>query len=230
VRSRSPGVVISGPAERSARLPCFVLGARRAILPAFGRLTGLALVEPAADETLVAIAGSEALRAAPSRRSRGRSLAASSPRKRGPRLQRMRPCRPRQSGDPASLRATPTPLDPCFRRGDSRCRPAKAGPSVFTRGHANATGPLLPQGRQPMSSPRKRAPSVFTRGHANATGPPASAGWTADVVPRKRGPSVFPRGHADAAGPRPPRADRRRFRPFVGAVLKPSRTRGRNGG
>jgi DNA ligase-associated metallophosphoesterase len=54
-----PGVVISGPAERSARLPCFVLGARRAILPAFGRLTGLALVEPAADETLVAIAGSK---------------------------------------------------------------------------------------------------------------------------------------------------------------------------
>ena len=54
-----PGVVISGLGEQSARLPCFVLGARRAILPAFGRLTGLALVEPGADETLVAIAGSK---------------------------------------------------------------------------------------------------------------------------------------------------------------------------
>ncbi|MEP7208107.1 MAG: ligase-associated DNA damage response endonuclease PdeM [Casimicrobiaceae bacterium] len=41
-----------------ARLPCFVLGGKRALLPAFGRLTGLFLVTPQADERIVAIAGS----------------------------------------------------------------------------------------------------------------------------------------------------------------------------
>lgn len=52
-----PGVLLTGPAYDSARLPCFVLGRRHAILPAFGRLTGLALVTPGAGETCVAIAG-----------------------------------------------------------------------------------------------------------------------------------------------------------------------------
>jgi len=52
-----PGVRLAGRAYESARLPCFVLGRRRAVLPAFGRLTGLALVTPVAGETLVAIAG-----------------------------------------------------------------------------------------------------------------------------------------------------------------------------
>jgi DNA ligase-associated metallophosphoesterase len=52
-----PGVRMVGPARDGARLPCFVLGRRRALLPAFGRLTGLAIVAPAADETVVAIAG-----------------------------------------------------------------------------------------------------------------------------------------------------------------------------
>ncbi|HSV18968.1 MAG TPA: ligase-associated DNA damage response endonuclease PdeM [Casimicrobiaceae bacterium] len=53
-----PGVWIHGAGE-SARLPCFVIGARRAILPAFGRLTGLATIQPAPDETIVAIAGTK---------------------------------------------------------------------------------------------------------------------------------------------------------------------------
>jgi DNA ligase-associated metallophosphoesterase len=53
-----PGVRLAGRAHESVRLPCFVLGRRRAVLPAFGRLTGLALVAPATGETLVAIAGS----------------------------------------------------------------------------------------------------------------------------------------------------------------------------
>jgi hypothetical protein len=44
--------------RRKRASPCFVLGRRHAILPAFGRLTGLAMVTPAADETIVAIAGS----------------------------------------------------------------------------------------------------------------------------------------------------------------------------
>jgi len=53
-----PGVRLAGSAHESVRLPCFVVGPRRALLPAFGRLTGLALVRPAPGETLVAIAGS----------------------------------------------------------------------------------------------------------------------------------------------------------------------------
>ena len=52
-----PGVLLTGPAYDSARLPCFVVGPRCAILPAFGRLTGLALVPPAVGEVRVAIAG-----------------------------------------------------------------------------------------------------------------------------------------------------------------------------
>jgi DNA ligase-associated metallophosphoesterase len=52
-----PGIFLSDGAFDSARLPCFVLGRKRALLPAFGRLTGLALVTPVAGETIVAIAG-----------------------------------------------------------------------------------------------------------------------------------------------------------------------------
>jgi DNA ligase-associated metallophosphoesterase len=50
-----PGIVVSDGHD-SARLPCFVLGARRALLPAFGRFTGLATVEPASREAVFAIA------------------------------------------------------------------------------------------------------------------------------------------------------------------------------
>lgn len=57
-----PGVRVSGRAHETARLPCFVLGQRRAVLPAFGRLTGLALVTAAPGETLVAIAGDRLFR------------------------------------------------------------------------------------------------------------------------------------------------------------------------
>jgi DNA ligase-associated metallophosphoesterase len=52
-----PGVFLRGTAD-AERLPCFVLGARRAILPAFGSFTGLATVTPAPGERLVAVAGS----------------------------------------------------------------------------------------------------------------------------------------------------------------------------
>jgi DNA ligase-associated metallophosphoesterase len=57
-----PGVRVSGRAHESARVPCFVLGQRRALLPAFGRLTGLALVAQIPGETLVAIAGNRLFR------------------------------------------------------------------------------------------------------------------------------------------------------------------------
>jgi DNA ligase-associated metallophosphoesterase len=52
-----PGVFLRGTAD-AERLPCFVLGARRAILPAFGSFTGLATVTPVPGERLVAVAGS----------------------------------------------------------------------------------------------------------------------------------------------------------------------------
>lgn len=57
-----PGVRLSGRGDESVRLPCFVLGRRRAILPAFGRMTGLAVISPTPDETVVAIAGNELFR------------------------------------------------------------------------------------------------------------------------------------------------------------------------
>jgi DNA ligase-associated metallophosphoesterase len=52
-----PGVWLTGPGEESARLPCFVVGMRRTILPAFGRFTGLARPALAAQDRIVAIAG-----------------------------------------------------------------------------------------------------------------------------------------------------------------------------
>ena len=54
-----PGVTLHGPGNQSERLPCFVLGRRRAILPAFGGFTGLAPAAPRAGDRLVAIAGSK---------------------------------------------------------------------------------------------------------------------------------------------------------------------------
>jgi len=60
-----PGVRVAGPAHESVRLPCFLLGRRRALLPAFGRLTGLAIVAPSPDETVIAIAGDSLFRLPP---------------------------------------------------------------------------------------------------------------------------------------------------------------------
>ena len=52
-----PGVTLLGTADQSERLPCFVLGRRRAILPAFGEFTGLARASPLAGDRFVALAG-----------------------------------------------------------------------------------------------------------------------------------------------------------------------------
>jgi len=52
-----PGVFLRGTAD-AERLPCFVLGPRRAILPAFGSFTGLVTMTAGAGERLVAVAGS----------------------------------------------------------------------------------------------------------------------------------------------------------------------------
>jgi uncharacterized protein len=53
-----PGVWLTGTAGQRERLPCFVLGRRRAILPAFGAFTGLAAAGHLHGDRLVAIAGS----------------------------------------------------------------------------------------------------------------------------------------------------------------------------
>jgi uncharacterized protein len=52
-----PGVCIAGRGQQTERVPCFVLGARRAILPAFGGFTGLALRSHGPGDRVVAIAG-----------------------------------------------------------------------------------------------------------------------------------------------------------------------------
>lgn len=57
-----PGVSVGGAAEPSVRMPCFVIGQRRAILPAFGRLTGLAAPPSLAGDKFVAIAGRRLVR------------------------------------------------------------------------------------------------------------------------------------------------------------------------
>ena len=54
-----PGVRISGIGGQSERLPCFVLGHSRAILPAFGRFTGLALHGWERERAVIAIAGEQ---------------------------------------------------------------------------------------------------------------------------------------------------------------------------
>jgi DNA ligase-associated metallophosphoesterase len=52
-----PGVHLAGAGMQSARLPCFVLGQSRAILPAFGRFTGLATQSWGRGDRVIAIAG-----------------------------------------------------------------------------------------------------------------------------------------------------------------------------
>jgi uncharacterized protein len=52
-----PGVHIAGAGLQSERLPCFVLGQSRAILPAFGRFTGLATQPWPRADRVFAIAG-----------------------------------------------------------------------------------------------------------------------------------------------------------------------------
>ena len=63
-----PGVRLAGRGRETVRLPCFVLGRRQALLPAFGRLTGLALVATSPDDTVVAIAGDRLFRLPPALR------------------------------------------------------------------------------------------------------------------------------------------------------------------
>jgi len=50
-----PGIRISGNGRQSLRFPCFYFTPTYAILPAFSRFTGLAMIEPKRDENVYAI-------------------------------------------------------------------------------------------------------------------------------------------------------------------------------
>lgn len=50
-----PGVRLSGPGKQSLRFPCFYFTPQFAILPAFSKFTGLAIIEPKQNENVLAI-------------------------------------------------------------------------------------------------------------------------------------------------------------------------------
>ncbi|HEU5041117.1 MAG TPA: ligase-associated DNA damage response endonuclease PdeM [Gemmatimonadales bacterium] len=54
-----PGVVLTGRGLFRERLPCFVVGERAAVLPAFGSFTGLGTVTPGAEERVYVVAEDE---------------------------------------------------------------------------------------------------------------------------------------------------------------------------
>jgi metallophosphoesterase superfamily enzyme len=56
-----PAVVLRGKGGLSAKLPCFVVGARRMILPAFGSFTGGAALAHRADDQLFAVADDDVI-------------------------------------------------------------------------------------------------------------------------------------------------------------------------
>ena len=60
-----PGLVLCGRALRRERLPCFVLGDRVAILPAFGSFTGMAMVDPGPGDRAFVVADGEVIEVDP---------------------------------------------------------------------------------------------------------------------------------------------------------------------
>ena len=53
-----PGVRLVGKAKQSLRIPCFYISSMRMVLPAFGSLTGLYIIEPKAQEMVYGVADS----------------------------------------------------------------------------------------------------------------------------------------------------------------------------
>ncbi len=51
-----PGVRITGAGRQSLRLPCFCFGSNKAVLPAFGKFTGIHIIEPGKKDKVFAIA------------------------------------------------------------------------------------------------------------------------------------------------------------------------------
>ncbi len=50
-----PGILLKGTGKQSLRFPCFYFGKGKAVLPAFGGFTGLALIQPGPEEAVFAI-------------------------------------------------------------------------------------------------------------------------------------------------------------------------------
>jgi len=50
-----PGIYLHGLGKQGIRLPCFYFAKNYCVLPAFGRFTGLALIEPEQNENVFAI-------------------------------------------------------------------------------------------------------------------------------------------------------------------------------
>ena len=67
-----PCAVLVGPARQRERLPCFLLGAEVAVLPAFGEFTGCAEVEPREGDKVWVVAGDRVLRVSPASRGQHR--------------------------------------------------------------------------------------------------------------------------------------------------------------
>ncbi|HEX7241155.1 MAG TPA: ligase-associated DNA damage response endonuclease PdeM [Longimicrobiaceae bacterium] len=59
-----PGVRLAGAGRQRERLPCFWLGARVGVLPAFGDFTGMAEVRPAPGDRVFVVAGGEVVEVA----------------------------------------------------------------------------------------------------------------------------------------------------------------------
>lgn len=57
-----PGVKVSGLGRQSLSLPCFYFGKEFAVLPAFSRFTGTALIEPKAGDSVFAIAENQIIK------------------------------------------------------------------------------------------------------------------------------------------------------------------------
>jgi len=56
-----PGIRISGTGKQSLCFPCFYFGQHFAVLPAFSRFTGVALIDPARSENVFAIVEDEVM-------------------------------------------------------------------------------------------------------------------------------------------------------------------------
>ncbi|SEV97487.1 putative phosphoesterase [Chitinophaga sp. YR573] len=57
-----PGFAVAGPGKQRLRLPCFYFGRNCSILPAFGKFTGLAMLEPEEGEAVFVIAENTVLK------------------------------------------------------------------------------------------------------------------------------------------------------------------------
>ncbi|HCL82477.1 MAG TPA: ligase-associated DNA damage response endonuclease PdeM [Chitinophagaceae bacterium] len=57
-----PGIRIQGAGKQSLCFPCFYFGKKYAVLPAFSRFTGVALIYPEAEEQVFAIVNQELIR------------------------------------------------------------------------------------------------------------------------------------------------------------------------